>query len=123
MADRLRLGHMDDYAPWGDAPEGAGRGVAGPTAGPDRRTDPGREQTVGNDPMMVGGQGAQYYSSLTSEVLSRTLTALGGGWTSRGRSVQSLDNPVTDVVFSVGARRALPAGPAPARLPAGRQRR
>ncbi|MGW4568700.1 YfhO family protein, partial [Streptomyces sp. NPDC004561] len=78
--------------------------IAGADGWPRYRTEPGREQTVGNDPMLVGGQGAQYYSSLTSDVLSRTLTALGGGWTSRGRSVQSLDNAVTDVLFSVGAR-------------------
>ncbi|MFD5605399.1 hypothetical protein ACFWI5_20535, partial [Streptomyces sp. NPDC127064] len=81
-----------------------GAGGAAPHDWPRHRTDPGREQTTGNDPLLVGGQGAAYYSSLTSDVLSRTLTALGGGWTSRGRSVQSLDNAVTDVLFSVGAR-------------------
>jgi hypothetical protein len=61
--------------------------------------------------MLVGGQGAQYYSSLTSDVLSRTLTALGGGWTSRGRNLQSLDNAVTDAIFSVGARVHSPPDP------------
>jgi hypothetical protein len=44
-------------------------------------------------------------------VWTRTLSALGGGWTSRGRSVQSLDNPVTDVLFSVGARLHSPRDP------------
>ncbi len=52
----------------------------------------------------MGGQGAAYYSSHTPDVLTRTLAALGAGWTSNGRSVQSVDNPVTDAVFSVGAR-------------------
>jgi uncharacterized membrane protein YfhO len=103
-ATRLRLGHLDDYAPWGERQERQAALIAEADGWPRYRTEPGREQTVANDPMLVGGQGAQYYSSLTSDVLSRTLTALGGGWTSRGRSVQSLDNPVTDVVFSVGAR-------------------
>ncbi|WP_051851746.1 YfhO family protein [Streptomyces sp. NRRL F-5650] len=104
VATRLRLNHLDDYASWGDRQRAQAKAVAGADGWPAHRTDPGREQTVGNDPMVVGGQGAQYYSSLTADVLSRTLTALGGGWTSRGRNVQSLDNAVTDAVFSVGAR-------------------
>ncbi|MFI9244373.1 YfhO family protein [Streptomyces sp. NPDC053086] len=104
VATRLRLAHMDDYAPWGERQERQSALIAEAGDWPRYRTDPGREQTVGNDPLLVGGQGAQYYSSLTSDVLSRTLTALGDGWTSRGRSVQSLDNAVTDVIFSVGAR-------------------
>ncbi|MFG2880887.1 YfhO family protein [Streptomyces sp. NPDC048297] len=111
VAIRLRISHLDDYAPWGQRQERQAALIAEADGWPRYRTDPGREQTVGNDPMLVGGQGAQYYSSLTSDVLSRTLTALGGGWTSRGRSVQSLDNPVTDVVFSVGARVHSPPDP------------
>ncbi|MFD8866979.1 YfhO family protein [Streptomyces sp. NPDC059590] len=104
VADRLRLGHLDDYVPWGERQRTQQALIADADGWPRYRTDPGREQTVGNDPLLVGGQGAQYYSSLTSDVFSRTLTALGGGWYSRGRSVQSLDNPVTDAIFSVGAR-------------------
>ncbi|MFD8900936.1 YfhO family protein [Streptomyces ardesiacus] len=104
VATRLRLNHLDDYASWGDRQREQAKAVSEADGWPAHRTDPGREQTVGNDPMVVGGQGAQYYSSLTADVLSRTLTALGGGWTSRGRNVQSLDNAVTDAVFSVGAR-------------------
>ncbi|OYP18639.1 hypothetical protein CFC35_32545 [Streptomyces sp. FBKL.4005] len=111
VATRLRLGHLDDYAPWGERQEVQAAAIAGADGWPRYRTDPGRAQTVGNDPLLVGGEGAQYYSSLTSDVLSRTLTALGGGWTSRGRSVQSLDNAVTDVVFSVGARVHSPPDP------------
>ncbi|MFD5794959.1 YfhO family protein [Streptomyces diastatochromogenes] len=111
VATRLRLAHLDDYAPWGQRQQWQADAVAGADGWPRYRTDPGREQTVGNDPLLVGGEGAQYYSSLTSDVLSRTLTALGDGWTSRGRSVQSLDNAVTDVVFSVGARVHSPPDP------------
>ncbi|MFF2202699.1 YfhO family protein [Streptomyces sp. NPDC058145] len=110
VATRMRLAHLDDYAPWGQRQQRQAAVIARADGWPRYRTDPGREQTVANDPMLVGGQGAQYYSSLTSDVLSRTLTALGG-WTSRGRSVQSLDNPVTDVVFSVGARVHSPPDP------------
>lgn len=111
VATRLRLGHMDDYAPWGERQEQQAQAIAQADGWPRYRTDPGREQTVGNDPLLLGGQGAQYYSSHTSDVLFRTLTALGGGWTSGGRSLQSLDNPVTDVIFSVGAREHSPPDP------------
>jgi uncharacterized membrane protein YfhO len=117
VATRWRLGHMDDYAPWGSRQRKQSELIAGADAWPRHRTDPGREQTVGNDPLEVGGQGAQYYSSLTSDVLSRTLTALGDGWTSRGRSMQSLDNPVTDAIFSVGARVHSPIDPHQTYLP------
>ncbi|MGW5428602.1 YfhO family protein [Streptomyces sp. NPDC004059] len=117
VATKLRLKHLDDYAPWGERQQRQAAAIAEADGWPRYRTDPGREQTVGNDPMLVGGQGAQYYSSLTPDVLSRTLTALGGGWTSRGRSVQSLDNAVTDVLFSVGARLHNPPDPHQAPLP------
>ncbi|MET8581974.1 YfhO family protein [Streptomyces collinus] len=117
VATRHRLAHLDDYAPWGQRQQRQAAAVAGADDWPRLRTDPGREQTVANNPLLVGGQGAQYYSSLTSDVLSRTLTALGGGWTSRGRSVQSLDNAVTDVLFSVGARVHSPPDPHQRHLP------
>lgn len=103
-ATRKRLTTMDDYGQWGQRETYQYDAIAKADGWPAYRTDPGREQTVGNDPLMVGGQGAQYYSSLTADVWTKTLMALGGGWTSRGRSLQSLDNPVTDVIFSVGAR-------------------
>ena len=45
--------------------------------------------------------------------VTRTLAALGAGWTSNGRSVQCLDNPVTDAIFSVGARVRTGPGAAP----------
>ncbi|MFF7644603.1 YfhO family protein [Streptomyces canus] len=111
VATRMRFGHMDDYAPWGQRQQDQADAVAQADGWPRYRTDPGREQTVGNDPLEVGGQGAQYYSSHTSAVLSSTLTALGGGWTSGGRSLQSLDNAVTDAIFSVGARVHSPPDP------------
>lgn len=102
--DRKRVAAFDDYAVWGQRQDWQRESIEGADGWPAYRTDPGREQTVGNDPLEVGGQGSQYYSSLTPDVWTRTLAALGGGWTSRGRSLQSLDNPVTDVLFSVGAR-------------------
>ncbi|MEE1755911.1 YfhO family protein [Streptomyces sp. SP18CS02] len=103
-ADRERPARLDDYPAWGAAHDARAAAVARADGWPRYRTDPGRPQLTGNDPLLVGGQGAAYYSSHTPAVLTRTLTALGGGWTSNGRSVQSLDNPVTDALFSVGAR-------------------
>ncbi|MFH8341504.1 YfhO family protein [Streptomyces sp. AM6-12] len=117
VASGLRLKHLDDYAPWGERQRLQAAAIARADGWPRYRTDPGREQTVANDPLAVGGQGAAYYSSLTSDVLTRTITALGGGWTSGGRGVQSLDNAVTDVIFSVGARVHSPPDPHQTRLP------
>ncbi|WP_230396648.1 YfhO family protein [Streptomyces blattellae] len=111
VATRLRYGHLDDYAPWGPRQQQQSEVIAEADGWPRYRTDPGRQQTVANDALMVGGQGGQYYSSMTSDVLSRTLVALGDGYTSRGRSVQSLDNAVTDAIFSVGARVHSPPDP------------
>ncbi len=95
---------LDRYAPWGERQRDQAAAVADAEGWPRYRTDPGRQQATANDPLLVGGQGGAYYSSHTPAVLTRTLLALGGGWTSNGRAVQSLDNPVTDAVFSVGAR-------------------
>ncbi|MFE9401873.1 YfhO family protein [Streptomyces sp. NPDC006530] len=102
--DQERAARMDGYPAW-DAEHTARATLESQASGwPAHRTDPGRRQITNNDPLLLGGEGGAYYSSLTPEVLHRTLTALGGGWTSRGRAVQSLDNPVTDAIFSVGAR-------------------
>lgn len=110
-ADRQRLGQLDDYAPWGERQRLQAEAVARADGWPRYRTDPGLEQTTANDPLTAGGQGGAYYSSHTPDVTTRTLLALGGGWTSRGRALQSLDNPVTDAVFSVGARVRMPRDP------------
>ncbi|MET9534629.1 YfhO family protein [Streptomyces sp. NPDC006649] len=110
-ADRVKIHRLDDYAPWGRHLDEEAAAVAGADAWPRYRTDPGRGQTTGNDPLLVGGEGGSYYSSMTPDPYTRTMAALGDGWTSRGRSMQSLDNPVTDAIFSVGARvRSAPDG-------------
>jgi hypothetical protein len=103
-ADRQRLGRLDDYPAWGEPQSERAAAVAKADGWPRYRTDPGRDQITGNDPILMGGQGGSYYSSHTPDVYTRTLAALGAGWTSNGRSVQSLDNPVTDAIFAVEAR-------------------
>ncbi|MGW0120047.1 YfhO family protein [Streptomyces sp. NPDC003327] len=87
------------------------RAVARADAWPDHRTDPG-EVPGGNDALVVGGQGADLYSSLTSETTSRTLADLGFGSYAKGRHPVTLDNPVTDALFSIGTRmRSRPTEP------------
>ncbi|MFD3947792.1 YfhO family protein [Streptomyces sp. NPDC058579] len=103
-ADRERLGRLDDYPAWGAEQDRRTAALGKADGWPAYRTDSGREQITGNEPMLFGGQGAAYYSSHTPSVLTTTLASLGGGWTSRGRNLQSLDNPVTDALFGVGAR-------------------
>ncbi|MEU8761966.1 YfhO family protein [Streptomyces sp. NPDC048659] len=102
--DKERLARLDDYPAWSAADTRRAAALAEADGWPAYRTDSGRPQVTGNEPMALGGQGAAYYSSLTSNTLTETLRALGGGWTSRGRNLQSLDNPVTDALFAVGAR-------------------
>ncbi|MGW1137103.1 YfhO family protein [Streptomyces zhihengii] len=110
-ADRERPLRLDHYPQWGAGHDARAAAVAAADGWPAHRTDPGRTQLTANDALLLGGQGGAYYSSHTADVWTRTLSALGGGWTSRGRSLQSLDNPVTDAVFSVGARlRTAPGG-------------
>ncbi|MFJ5834366.1 YfhO family protein [Streptomyces sp. NPDC093089] len=91
--------------------EEVAREAARADAWPQHRTDPG-EVPGGNDVLLVGGQGADYYSSLTADVTSRTLASLGFGHYAKGRHPVSLDNPVTDALFSIGTRiRSRPAEP------------
>ncbi|MFE2013712.1 YfhO family protein [Streptomyces sp. NPDC059491] len=91
--------------------EDVAREAARADAWPHHRTDPG-EVPGGNDVLLVGGQGADYYSSLTAEVTSRTLDGLGFGHYAKGRHPVSLDNPVTDALFAIGTRiRSTPTEP------------
>ncbi|GAA3389934.1 YfhO family protein [Streptomyces roseoviridis] len=97
------------------------RAVAAEDSWPRHRTDPG-EVPGGNDVLIVGGEGADYYSSLTAATYSRTLAGLGFGYYAKGRHPVSLDNPVTDAIFSIGTRmRSTPSAPLdPDRLPEAR---
>ncbi|MFE1410738.1 YfhO family protein [Streptomyces sp. NPDC058746] len=99
-----KLGGLDDYPSWSAAHTARAEALAGAEGWPAYRTDPSRPALTGNDPMLLGGEGGAYYSSHTPAVFTDTMVALGAGWTSRGRNVQSIDSPVTDAVFAVGAR-------------------
>ncbi|HEY3560751.1 MAG TPA: YfhO family protein [Kribbella sp.] len=79
---------------------------------PTYRTDPGTSITP-NDPILLGGQGAGMYSSLLPYSVNQMMTSLGFGWTGYGRAAHTLANPVTDAIFSVGARMRLADDGAP----------
>ena len=89
--------------PWGSHQSEQAAKVREASDWPQYRTDPGTAQTP-NDPLLLGGQGGGYYSSLLPASLNRTLTDLGFGWVGYGRASHSLDNAVTDAIFAVGAR-------------------
>ncbi|MGA5196499.1 YfhO family protein [Streptomyces exfoliatus] len=105
---REKLAWSPRVGPWHTAVADA---VARADDWPRHRTEPG-EVPGGNDVLLVGGQGADYYSSLTSEVTAGTLASLGFGYYAKGRHPVTLDNPVTDALFSIGTRiRSRPTEP------------
>ncbi len=77
---------------------------------PAHRTAPGQLLTF-NDPMLLGGQGPQYYSSTIPDTTSKALIALGFGYTSYGRALYDPENPVVDAVFAIQGRVVLDRGP------------
>lgn len=89
--------------PWGDRQTRLADEIDAAGNWPAYRTDPGTSVTP-NDPILLGGQGAGLYSSLLPLSLNRTLTDLGFGWSGYGRASYTLDNPVTDAIFAIGAR-------------------
>ncbi|WP_019886408.1 YfhO family protein [Streptomyces purpureus] len=113
--ERRQLAQVSWAPPLGPWHEDMARATAREDAWPRHRTDPGGADggvPGGNDSMIAGGQGADHYSSLTAEIYSGTLSSLGFGHYAKGRHVVSLDNPVTDAIFSVGTRmRATPSAP------------
>ncbi|WP_329457492.1 YfhO family protein [Streptomyces sp. NBC_01497] len=111
--DHAKLMKFEAYPTWGADQSARAAAVAKADGWPVYRTDPGRTQISSDDPLLIGGEGAGYYSSMTSDTYTTTMRALGAGWTSGGRVVQSLDNPVTDAIFSVGARLRTDPGHAP----------
>ncbi|GII64218.1 membrane protein [Sphaerisporangium krabiense] len=99
-----RAAFLDDHETSGAWRDDLRAAVRAADRWPAYRTDPGESRMTANDPQLVGGEGAEYYSSMTSAVFVDALAHLGFGWTSRGRAPRSMDNPVTDAVLGVGAR-------------------
>ncbi|MFD7160283.1 YfhO family protein [Kribbella sp. NPDC059898] len=96
-------------AAWGDPQTAQYKAIRAAGDWPKYRTEAGTA-TVPNDPMLLGGQGAGLYSSLLPYSVNQMMTSLGFGWSGYGRASRTLDNPVTDAIFSVGARMRLIGG-------------
>lgn len=101
--DEARSKFMHDYQPWGVRQESIRALVQSADDWPQQRVSASQYTTV-NDPMLIGGQGAEYYTSTIQQSLSTALIDLGFGYSSYGRAPIDPKNPVVDSVFAVGAR-------------------
>lgn len=101
--DKARAEILGTSPVWGDEHNEVQSLIISSDDWPSHRTDPDWHFTA-NDPMLVGGQGAEYYSNTVPDVLSQTLTAFGYGYTSYGRGNIDPANPVVDAVFSTASR-------------------
>ncbi|MER7244982.1 YfhO family protein [Kribbella sp. NPDC000426] len=101
--DAQRSKILSAKAPWGEQ-HTAIRGLVESAADwPTHRAAPGADQTV-NDPMLIGGQGPQYYSSTIPDRVSQQLLDLGFGYSSYGRATIDPQNPVVDAAFAIRSR-------------------
>ncbi len=101
--DERRATVLAAAAPWGERHTAARELVLSADRWPESRVSPGLHTTV-NDPLLIGGQGSEYYTSTIPNDLSETFIRLGFGYSSYGRSPIDPVNPVVDSIFSVGAR-------------------
>ncbi|WP_165952393.1 YfhO family protein [Kribbella albertanoniae] len=101
--DAARYESLSNTAYWGAEHEQVRSLVQSMDDWPRYRTAPGQLVTF-NDPMLLGGQGPQYYSSTIPETTSRALIGLGFGYTSFGRALYDPENPVVDAVFAIRGR-------------------
>ncbi|GAA1592705.1 YfhO family protein [Kribbella hippodromi] len=101
--DAKRSKILSASAPWGDTHAAIRSLVQAADDWPNHRTAPGAALTV-NDPMLIGGQGPQYYSSTIPDTVSAQLLSLGFGYSSYGRATVDPRNPVVDAIFAIGAR-------------------
>lgn len=101
--DRARAEFLYAYPGWGDVNDEVRALVQGGERWPEARVSPGAHVTQ-NDPMLLGGQGSQYYSSTIPDELSVALAGLGFGYSAYVRANVDPSNPVVDAVFAVGAR-------------------
>ncbi|MFK4084399.1 YfhO family protein [Kribbella sp. NPDC020789] len=101
--DEARSKFMHDYQPWGAKQESIRALVESADDWPQQRVS-ASQYTTANDPMLIGGQGAEYYTSTIQQSLSEALVNLGFGYSSYGRAPIDPKNPVVDSVFAVGAR-------------------
>ncbi|KGN30437.1 hypothetical protein N802_07265 [Knoellia sinensis KCTC 19936] len=74
-------------------------------AWPEVRTAPGSSVSL-NDPMLLGGEGSEFYSSTIQSTNTEVHARLGWGFSAYGRSLIDPASPVTDAIFATRARAA-----------------
>ncbi|GGQ69168.1 YfhO family protein [Couchioplanes azureus] len=87
---------------------------------PQQRTETGPHRFANNDPALLRGEGARYYSSYLPAKTAEALQGIGISWTMRGRHIHSPEDPVTRALMGViayleprpGGYALTPAGPA-----------
>jgi uncharacterized membrane protein YfhO len=104
VVDSVRFTRVTHSPEWGEIHSKVRAQIEKYNTWPTYRTDTGTQRITNNDPWLLGGQGAAYYSSLLTKQTVQTLTAFGFGWDRYGRGMFSLDNEVTDALFAIGAR-------------------
>ncbi|MGW6282959.1 YfhO family protein [Kribbella sp. NPDC055071] len=101
--DAARSKFLSASPPWGEEHTQIRALVESSDDWPLHRTAPGGETTV-NDPMLIGGEGPQYYSSTIPYDVSKELVGLGFGYRSYGRATIDPQNPVIDAIFAIHSR-------------------
>lgn len=101
--DQARSEFLHAYPVWGEQNDQVRELVLAADDWPATRTSPGSYVTQ-NDPMLLGGQGSQYYSSTIPDDLSEVLAGLGFGYSAYVRANTDPANPVVDAIFATGAR-------------------
>ncbi|WP_051271352.1 YfhO family protein [Shimazuella kribbensis] len=104
MIDQIRYNRFTSTPEWNKWHDQVHKQIVANNKWPVYRTETGTNFISKNDPLLLGGQGIVYYSSLTMKDTTKLVTDLGFGWDRWGRGLLSLDNEVTDAIFSIGAR-------------------
>lgn len=104
LVDQVRYARFTSTPEWGDWHAQVRQQITANENWPAYRTETGSTFIAKNDPWLLGGQGIVYYSSLTKKDTTKLATDLGFGWDRWGRGLLSLNNEVTDTIFSVGRR-------------------
>ncbi|WP_162606161.1 YfhO family protein [Jiangella asiatica] len=101
--DQARAEFLSARPVWGETNDQVRALVQAADAWPATRVSPGAHVTQ-NDPMLLGGQGSQYYSSTIPDDVSVALAGLGFGYSGYVRANTDPANPVVDAIFAIGAR-------------------
>jgi hypothetical protein len=70
---------------------------------PAGRVDTGPHRFADNDPLLLGAEGSEYYSSYVPAATALALRSVSIGWTTNGRHVLSPTDPVARAIMGVDA--------------------